>query len=93
MSPDQEVELVTKNPISKIQNLKQSEGLDIWLCGGAKLATTLYSEIDELIVKINPIILGDGIPIFDSAVEPMRLKMIDTKVFGNGFMINHYQKQ
>ena len=53
-SPDAQVELVSENAVEVIDALKQEPGKDIWLCGGG-LATTLFSEIDEMIVKLNPV--------------------------------------
>ena len=63
-SPDAQVELVSENAVEVVGALKQEPGKDIWLCGGGGLATTLFSEIDEMIVKLNPVLLGSGIPLF-----------------------------
>jgi dihydrofolate reductase len=44
-------------------------GKDIYLCGGADLATTLFAEnlIDEIILKLNPLLFGSGIPLFSGS--------------------------
>jgi dihydrofolate reductase len=54
-SPDENIELVSDNPVAVVKELKKETGKDIWLCGGGALATTLFSEIDEMIVKLNPL--------------------------------------
>jgi dihydrofolate reductase len=41
-SPDRNVELVSKDPLAFVRELKQQLGKDIWLCGGEDLATTLF---------------------------------------------------
>jgi dihydrofolate reductase len=41
-SPDRNVELVSKDPLAFVRELKQQPGKDIWLCGGPDLATTLF---------------------------------------------------
>lgn len=64
--PAPEVELVSSDPVTKVRELKQEPGKGIWVIGGGKLASALYSEIDELIIKLNPITIRDGIPLFGS---------------------------
>lgn len=65
-SPDVNVELVSDHPIERVTDLKRESGQGIWLCGGANLATTLFRHhlIDRLILKINPFLMGAGIPLF-----------------------------
>jgi dihydrofolate reductase len=63
-SPDPAVELVSGDPVAKVRELKQQDGKDIWLLGGGELAGALYSEIDGLIVKLGPLTIGTGIPLF-----------------------------
>jgi hypothetical protein len=40
--------LVADDPVTKVQELKQEVGNDIWLVGGGELASVLYAEIDQL---------------------------------------------
>lgn len=63
-SPDPAVELVAGDPVAKVRELKKEEGKDIWLLGGGELAGALYPEIDGLIVKLGPLTIGTGIPLF-----------------------------
>lgn len=55
-SPDENVQLISKNTIDFVQTLKSETGKGIWLCGGANLAAELFENrlIDQLILKINP---------------------------------------
>lgn len=62
--PDPAVELVRHDPVEHVQALKQEAGQGIWLVGGGSLAATLRSEIDKLIVKLSPITVGKGIPLW-----------------------------
>ncbi|MFF8292820.1 dihydrofolate reductase family protein [Streptomyces sp. NPDC016309] len=63
-SPDPAVELVATDPLAKVRELKQEDGKDLWLIGGGELAGALYPEIDRLIVKLGPLTIGTGIPLF-----------------------------
>lgn len=53
---------------AQVRSLKAEPGADIWLCGGGSLATQLIDQIDELELKINPVTLGIGVPLFTGAV-------------------------
>lgn len=90
-SPDTHVELVSGNAVTKVQELKREQGKDIWLCGGGDLATRLFPEIDELILKVNPVVIGSGIPLFRGAVETTALEVITSKGYNNGFRLTHYR--
>lgn len=65
--------VVPGDPLALVRELKQEEnaGLDIWLCGGGRLAGALLPEIDELVVKSYPVVAGAGIPAFDGAFDPV----------------------
>jgi dihydrofolate reductase len=55
------------------------------------LATALFAEIDEIIVKRNPVLFGEGIPMFVRAVAPTALDLSDHKADRNGFMLLRYR--
>ena len=63
-APAPAVELVGSDPIARVRELKDEPGKGIWIIGGGKLAGALYSEIDELTIKLNPTTCGSGIPLF-----------------------------
>ncbi len=92
-SPDPNVELVSEDVVGLVKSLKNETGKDIWLCGGADLATTLFAEklIDMLILKVNPFIMGSGIPLFREAIAQTNLELTDSKIYGNGVLLLHYR--
>ena len=90
-SPSPDVVLVTGNPLACVRQLKQEAGKDIWLCGGGALAAALFREIDELILKVNPVLLGSGIPLFDGVVNETKLALAGTKTYDSGFMLVRYR--
>ncbi|HEV7973855.1 dihydrofolate reductase family protein [Amycolatopsis sp.] len=85
-SPDPAVEIISEDPLAKVRELKAEDGKDIWLCGGGKLAGVLRPEIDELILKLNPVIAGDGVPLFAGGFESQHFTLSDTKIFTSGVM-------
>ena len=90
-SPDSAVELHRGSPMDLVRRLKAENGKDIWLCGGAKLAAALFTEIDELILKINPILIGTGIPLFNGGVGTLPVTLVEHKVYANGFVLARYK--
>ncbi|TAG96150.1 MAG: dihydrofolate reductase [Oscillatoriales cyanobacterium] len=92
-SPDQNVQLVSDDAVGLVRELKQEAGKDIWLCGGGDLAATVVCEIDEMILKLNPVVIGSGIPVFSRAIEPTNLELTDRKIYSNGFLLLHYRLQ
>lgn len=92
-SPDPNVELVTENIIDFVRGLKEAAGKDIYLCGGAGLAGRLYGEglIDEIILKLNPVVFGAGVPLFSGEMEQRELELMSSKVYGNGVILLSYK--
>jgi dihydrofolate reductase len=64
-----------------------------YLCGGAELAATLFTEglVDEIILKLNPILLGSGIPLFSGAIKQSNLDLVDSKVYSSGVILLYYR--
>ncbi|WP_067135535.1 dihydrofolate reductase family protein [Microtetraspora malaysiensis] len=90
---DPEVELVSGDPVELVRRLKREDGLGIWLCGGGKLAGSLLSEIDELVIKRYPVVIGAGIPIFSAPFRPQLFDLVDTRTFSNGAVVLTYAKK
>jgi dihydrofolate reductase len=89
-SPDAAVTLVAGDPLSAVRALKAEAGRDIWLCGGAELAAVLAPVIDELILKVNPVAIGAGIPLFAGRIDPMPLALVHSQHYANGFTLLEY---
>jgi len=89
-SPDPAVSLVAGDPAAAVEALKREDGGGIWLCGGATLAAALFAQIDELILKVNPLVIGSGIPLFSGPVPTTGLRVVDSKAYANGFMLRRY---
>jgi dihydrofolate reductase len=88
--PDPAVEVIRGDPVAAVQELKQADGKDIWLCGGGKLAGALRPEIDELVVKLHPVVIGSGIPLFDAAFQPFRYQLASSHACPSGVLFLTY---
>ena len=76
-----------------IRRLKTEEGKDIFVMGGGLLAKPLFEAnlIDEVGVKIHPILLGSGIPLFHGMSRQIDLELIECKSFKNGCVSVSYR--
>ncbi|NEP20273.1 MAG: dihydrofolate reductase [Leptolyngbya sp. SIO4C1] len=92
-SPDERVELVSDRAAERVATLKRKSGKDIWLCGGANLATALFTHglIDRLILKLNPFLMGSGIPLFSDVIQQTALALSDRKIYDNGVLLLDYR--
>ena len=92
VSTPPEVEVVA-DPLAKVRELKSESGLGIWLCGGGRLAATLLPEIDELVLKTHPIVLGKGIPLFAGEFPTARFTKASTRTFDTGVVFTTYTRE
>ncbi|WP_405677384.1 dihydrofolate reductase family protein [Streptomyces sp. NBC_01511] len=94
-APDPAIEIISTDPVAKVRELKQEDGKDIWLCGGGALAGALYSEIDQLIVKLAPMTVGSGTPLFGQKTpfDPAFFTLTDSKILGSGTIFLTYAKK
>ncbi len=69
--PDPNVELIAGDVVDFVKELKAETGKSIYLCGGASLAAALFVAdlVDEIILKLNPVLFGSGIPLFSGTIK------------------------
>ncbi|MDN5919697.1 MAG: dihydrofolate reductase family protein [Pseudonocardia sp.] len=90
---DPAVELVASDPVTRVRELKEEDGAGVWLVGGASLAASLVEEIDRLVLKIAPMTLGAGIPLWgrDAAALPRAWRPTDRTVLESGVVFAAYE--
>jgi len=83
---DENVDFVSRDYLSFIHALKNETGKDIWLIGGSKVNSFFLANnlIDELILFIIPVLLGDGIPLFEKPGVLTEARLAGTKCYSNG---------
>jgi dihydrofolate reductase len=74
---DLPVEVVDGDPVARVRELKAEDGKDIWLVGGGTLAHALLPEIDRLVLKVNPSVIGDGVRLFAGPFTHARFEHVE----------------
>lgn len=85
--------LVKGNLAKEVKSLKEQAGKDIVIFGSGTLVTQLteLGLIDEYRVIINPLLLGEGNPMFKGIEDKIYLKLLKTKTLDTGVVILYYE--
>lgn len=77
------IKFVNEDVCGLVKALRTIEGKDIWICGGASIIQPLIRRglIDEFYISIIPIILGNGIRLFEVNDTELKLKLIKSKTY------------
>ena len=80
--------------VEDIKQLKISEGSDIQVWGSSELIHLLLENglVDELHLRIFPVILGKGKKLFDSGSVPTAFTLTENVVTPKGVFIAHYKR-
>ncbi len=79
---DPAIEVRADDPVAAVRELKAGDGLGVWLCGGGVLAGALIDEIDELVIKRQPMVLGAGRPLFAAGYAPTIFEPVGRTLVG-----------
>jgi dihydrofolate reductase len=85
--------IVSENAGNEILKLKNRPGKDIVVFGSPSVVHFLVSEnlIDDYWLFVNPILLGQGIPLFKEQQNKIKLKLSSCNSFASGVVCLHYQ--
>jgi dihydrofolate reductase len=69
-----------------VSRLKQESKGDIWLVGGGQVNTLLANEslMDEIMIYVMPIVIGEGIPLFGKGLDQKMLNLVSSKSYKSG---------
>lgn len=86
--------LLSGNVAEKVKKLKSEDGPDLHVWGSGNLVQTLLKHdlVDELWLKIFPIILGQGKRLFAEGTIPAAFKLTDSKISPKGVIIANYKR-
>jgi dihydrofolate reductase len=85
--------LINNNIFNEVSNIKSQDGKDIWLWGGANLASSLINMnlVDELLLAVHPVILGQGKLLFENLKRNSKLELISSKAYSTGLVMLNYK--
>ena len=76
-----------------INIIKKQEGKNIIIFGSPSASHSLFRKglVDEFWLFINPVLLGQGIPLFNGIMETTKLNLVESKSFPCGVIALHYE--
>ena len=88
--PDTEhVQFVSGDIAAFVRSLKQQPGRAMWLVGGGQVNTVMLNAglIDEIILTVFPLVLGEGIPLFaPGAAQRISFETVDCETYDTGLI-------
>jgi dihydrofolate reductase len=78
-----------------VSSLRERPGKDIWLMGGGELIASFLDEraIDEFIITVVPVFIGDGIPLIARRHRHLLLDLHSVESFEDGVVQLGYRVQ
>jgi dihydrofolate reductase len=78
-----------------VSRLREQPGKDIWLMGGGELIASFLDEdaIDEFVISVAPVFIGDGIPLIARRHRHVALELHSIERFDDGLVQLHYRLQ
>jgi dihydrofolate reductase len=85
--------LVKENIPEEISKMKQQAGKDMVILGSGSIVSSLMQLglIDEYRIIVNPVVLGNGKPLFKDINDKLNLKLLNVRVFDSGNVILFYE--
>jgi dihydrofolate reductase len=85
--------LVKDNIAQEISKMKQQSGKDMVIFGSGTIVPTFMQHglIDEYRIIVNPVVLGNGKPLFKGINDKQNLKLLKTRLFDSGIVILFYE--
>jgi dihydrofolate reductase len=73
--------------------VKEAGGRNVWIVGGGELAGQFYDYglLDEMIVQVGSVTLGNGKPLLPRAITSPPLRLVSVSAVGTGFAELHYE--
>ena len=78
-----------------VSRLREQAGKDIWLMGGGEIIASFLDAlaIDEFVISVVPVFIGDGIPLIARRHRDVPLDLDSIDRFEDGVVQLHYRVQ
>jgi dihydrofolate reductase len=75
-----------------LEELRSEVEGNIWLLGGGEAVKSFVEAdlIDEYLLFVMPLLLGDGLPLFPPSQKQAKLRLEEAKPFENGVVTLRY---
>ena len=76
-----------------LDRLRAQPGKDLWLMGGGDLIAEFLDAraIDEFVISVVPVFIGDGIPLIARRHRQVPLELLGVERFDDGVVQTHYR--
>ena len=88
-----DTQVVKGDAVAHLRELKQQPGKDIVIMGSSDLTAGLLPSgvVDEVRIMVNPVVLGTGRSLFDTAGRRVGLELLRTRPFKSGNVLLTYR--
>jgi len=85
--------LIKGDLIEEIKTIKASPGNDLTILGSGSIVTQLADQglIDEFQIMIDPLAIGAGTPLFQGLTHSLNLRLVSSRTFKSGVVLNSYE--
>ena len=85
---------IISDNIAEIKKIKAVPGKEILIFGSPSASHTLVQEnlVDNYWLLVNPVLIGEGIPLFKDIKDRIKLKLLETHTFSSGVICLQYGK-
>jgi len=79
--------------VISVRGIKAKDGADLALSGSSTLTSALleYGLADEVVLLVNPVLLGKGKRLFAEGTPPRAFALDSTQALPSGIVINTYK--
>jgi dihydrofolate reductase len=87
------VHFVTESIRSFVNRLRAKPGKTVWMMGGGEIISSFLDvdAIDEFIITVVPILIGEGIPLIPTRHRDVALGLLGVQHFPDGVVQLHYE--